>query len=454
VDDSVSAANPRKSRKSYNKLMEDVEARKVDAIVVWNHDRLHRRPAELEEFFSKCDAAGLTRLASVGGDKDLTNPDDVFMLRIMGNVGAIEVAKMRTRHKRERVQRAEKGLPNGGARPYGYSKDGMTLNDEEAANIRDAADRIIRGETLYSIQQDWNKQGIVPPGKVKDGKVHAWNDTVLKRIMTSPRIAGLRQHGREVIGQTKKGNPRYGDPIIVGPAAWPRIISPEERDQIIASVTQSDRQPRASHVYPLRGILICDECGRFLDAIVQKHTRTYGCRKDAGGCGRVTINADRTEAFVYSELIPLADNPNLRNIIRAEEASGAAGVRKLIMERSQAEAKLDEWDDKFTNNECDGRSHAKQTKILRDRIATVTAQITSHRGQNALDRLGGSVEDEWHTLRTDDRRLILESIVSGIRVARTGHTGRYDPERLAFQWRIETMAKVVKGGWGKVRKAS
>src|SRR5205807_989252 len=53
VDNDVSAYSGR-MRPAYRRLLEDVKAGHVDAVVVWHLDRLHRRPAELEEFFEVC----------------------------------------------------------------------------------------------------------------------------------------------------------------------------------------------------------------------------------------------------------------------------------------------------------------------------------------------------------------------------------------------------------------
>ena len=67
-------------------MLDDIRAGSVDALVVWNLDRLHRQPKELEEFFEVCDAARLTALASVTGDTDLATHDGRFLARILGAV--------------------------------------------------------------------------------------------------------------------------------------------------------------------------------------------------------------------------------------------------------------------------------------------------------------------------------------------------------------------------------
>ena len=65
----------------------EIEGGKVDAIVVWSLDRLHRRPLELERFIDVADRHHLS-LGSVGGEVDLgavlevTGADDLDPARL------------------------------------------------------------------------------------------------------------------------------------------------------------------------------------------------------------------------------------------------------------------------------------------------------------------------------------------------------------------------------------
>jgi site-specific DNA recombinase len=55
------------SRDEYQRLLADIEAGLVKAVIIWMEDRLHRQVIELAEFLKVCEAAGVTRIASVGG---------------------------------------------------------------------------------------------------------------------------------------------------------------------------------------------------------------------------------------------------------------------------------------------------------------------------------------------------------------------------------------------------
>src|SRR5690606_35447771 len=63
VDNNVSASKS-KPRPEYTRLLDDVEQGRIDAVVVWDVDRLTRKPAELETFIDLADRHGLA-LASV-----------------------------------------------------------------------------------------------------------------------------------------------------------------------------------------------------------------------------------------------------------------------------------------------------------------------------------------------------------------------------------------------------
>ena len=57
VDDDVSAYSG-KVRPAYRRMLDDLRGGFLDAVVVWDADRLHRQPKELEEFFDVCKDAG------------------------------------------------------------------------------------------------------------------------------------------------------------------------------------------------------------------------------------------------------------------------------------------------------------------------------------------------------------------------------------------------------------
>jgi site-specific DNA recombinase len=50
-------------RDEYQRLLADLEAGHLKAVIIWMEDRLHRQVIELAEFLKVCEAAGVTRIA-------------------------------------------------------------------------------------------------------------------------------------------------------------------------------------------------------------------------------------------------------------------------------------------------------------------------------------------------------------------------------------------------------
>ena len=101
-------------RPSYRRMLDDIRGGFLDAVVVWDLDRLHRQPRELEEFFDVCAAAGVRRLASVSGDVDLATHDGQFLARILGAVSRKESDDKSRRIKRKHEELAQAGKIAGG----------------------------------------------------------------------------------------------------------------------------------------------------------------------------------------------------------------------------------------------------------------------------------------------------------------------------------------------------
>jgi site-specific DNA recombinase len=454
VDNDISAADPKKKRPAYERMLKDIANHRVDAVVVWDEDRLHRRPIELEEFVRVCESAGMTTMASVGGGGiDLNDDDALMLLRFKAAMAKREVDKIRKRIKRKKLANAESGKSNGGGtRAFGYGRPptGHTpeakaadnavrneVNPLEAVLINEAAKRILEFDTLYNIRKDWIARGI----PTVTGK--PWSVTAIKAFLTRPKTAGLMQHGKDDDGK----------PIILYDVEceWEPILSVETWEAVRAILTDPSRaQPKASRDYPLRGILRCSECGRWLSSMPSKRKRQYGCKKYEGGCGHVMISADAVERYVNGLLLPMADSPGLRDLIRSEEAADVNEATNLVLENAEDEKQLAQMDNDYADRVIPRATFLKQSNRLRDRMEGRTNKLSALRGYSALDRLGGQVQDRWNEMSADDKRMILQSLVASIEVSPVPvGLGYFDSNRLRMIFRFESLAKVqgVQNRW-------
>src|SRR6266568_998005 len=112
VDNDLSAWTG-KPRPDYRRMLADIRAGKVDAVIVWHEDRLTRLPRVLEEFADACLKAGVHRLVSCYGDTDLSNSDDMLTLRIKGAVAKNQSDAASRRLRRKHLELAQDGRPSG-----------------------------------------------------------------------------------------------------------------------------------------------------------------------------------------------------------------------------------------------------------------------------------------------------------------------------------------------------
>jgi len=443
VDSDISAADPTKDRPAYRRMMAAVQAGDVDVVVVSDPDRLHRQPVEVDEFIRDYLAAGLDEvLTDSGGSYSLGDANGEYQFRDAGKLAKREVTKLSRRVKRKKLELAQAGKPSGGRRPFGFEGDGETVRESEAALIRAAATRILSGGSVRSTRDEWRATGVETTTQerwrlTEKGTPGQWSTSTIRQLLLSPRMAGLRQHQGEVMGE----------------AAWPAILDRDTWEQLRAVLTDPSRRPApASHKYPLKGILRCAQCGTTLSGTPKikdgKSVAHYSCRKESGGCG-LTVSARAIERHIFALVLPLADSPAMRDLIAADEAGQADEARRLVAENAEDEKTIVQLDtDYYEERVIDRARWIKQTQRLRARIDERHSRLGALRGRSALDRLGGHVRETWDNMNAEDKRAVVSTFVPTVRVKRpTGYGSRFDPKRISVTWRIGEFAKASVGLW-------
>lgn len=417
IDDDVSAYQPGK-RPEYARLLEAIKAGEIDALVVYDLDRLHRHPLELEQFFVIADASGLTELASVSGAYDLATNDGRLMARMLGAVAkkASDDSARRIRRKHEEI--AQAGRPaGGGTRPFGYAADQITIVEHEADQIRDAVHRILAGESMGSICTEWNAAGkLTSTGR-------PWRVSTVRNMLLGARLAGLREHK----GATVE-------------AVWEPIVDRAEWERLRAFLTDPSRaQTRTSRASLLAGLARCGKCGAKLSVAPVMGRPTYRCAKSPGrpGCGGIAIVAEPFEAVVVEAVLLRLDTPALAAAARdrgAEEDSSNA-----VAEVDELDGRLRELAEMFADGEIQRPEWMTARKRIEGRLEAARRRVSRIHHGTALEGLEGrgQLRKAWSSLVPDRRRAVLAAVIDRIDVgpARRG-LNRFDDERLDVVWRV------------------
>jgi DNA invertase Pin-like site-specific DNA recombinase len=396
TDNDVSAFSG-KTRPEYKRMLSDIEAGGIGAVVVWNLDRLHRRPVELEHFIDLADRHRLA-LATVSGDTDLSTDSGRLHARIMGAVARQEGERKSARQKRAALQAAQLGKPAGGPRSFGYDKDGTTVRDNEAAALRKAYASLLVGDSLYSLCRELNGAGFVTTA----GK--PFKDSGLRYLLLNPRNAGLRAHPDEKTKERK----------IVGPAAWPAIVDEETWRTAHALLTDDARLTNrlgAARRWLLVNLALCGRCDDGTTVRVTYRdrdtngdpVRVYRCRDHP----HLARRADFCDWRVTERVIARLSRDDARDLLIDNDVPDLAALRQ---EADTLNTRLQQLAEAFADGGVSAAQLRAGTERLRARLGEVEAKmIHVDRAPLLADLVtAGDVPKAWEGISLDRQRAVID----------------------------------------------
>ncbi len=413
-----------KRRPEYERMMEDLKDGFIDAVVVWHLDRLTRSPAELESFFHAMSAAGDPPMASVTGDYDLSTHDGQFHARILGAVAKKESDDKSRRLRRKHQELAEAGkVSGGGTRPFGFEADRVTIRPDEAAIIREIADRLLAGDSKASICRDLEARGITTP------KGNTWKVSGLGTVMTSARIAGMREHKGELCGT----------------AQWPAIITPEVSARLrsagAARAASGSRSPRR---YLLAGMGRCSLCEAVLVSRPRPDgTRRYVCSTSVGhgGCGKIAIVAEPVEELISEAVLYRLDSPAVAATLAGSDADSDAQAATARAELEADLAQLEELATAYGTRDLSMAEWSAAKAPIGQRIKANEKLLGRLTRTTAVTGFVGNASELralWSDLTLQRQQAIIKAVLDHFTIspqAKRGST-RFEPDRVTPTWRI------------------
>ena len=420
VDNDVSAYSG-KPRPEYRRMCEDIKDGLRDGVIAWHPDRLHRSPKELEDFIVLIEATSAEVHTVTGGDYDLSTPHGRVTARILGAVARHESEDKSRRITRKAIELAQQGKRNGGGtRAYGYNAEHTEILPDEAAVVKEAAQRILAGDSLRSVCTDLNDRA----APTVTGRT--WSTTVLRNMLKSARLSGQREHKGEIVSK--------GD--------WPAILTPTQTSRLRSLFNDPDRRAtRTPRSYPLTGLVRCGQCAAKMVARPREDgSRRYVCATGPGnvGCGKTFQLAEPLEQLIKEAILYRLDSPDFAHTL-AVKASDDLGSAELELELEADRHRLDELAEMYGLKEMTAREWMSAKAPIQQRISENERLLGAVTGTSALDGYvghGDALRRQWDALSPSRQRAIvsalLESVVIGPAVR-----GRnvFDPTRVTPNWR-------------------
>lgn len=362
-DKDLTAADINVIRPEYEQMLKDIEAGMWGGIAVWRLDRLVRMAREFERVNGVIED---TKGYIMSIEPMLNTRDDMgkFVMRLLVMIAEMEISAMKVRQRGHQRAKAEAGkYSGGGSRAFGFEgaikdEDGRILNagrigvahvPHEAALIREAARRVAwDGETLSDVIRDWNQR--TPPIVGSTGSPFVVE--TLYRILSSPRVVGLREHTVVDPDTDEKRTDLF-------PAEWEAILEQETWDRIRALKVHRPRKGRPYSYLLAGGIAVCSACGKRMiggkmrvpdvDTGENVDHPAYMCdaspaAKMQGACGSNKIYASVVESLVVEAIMKrLEETPELIDAVAAENNTADPRVSTALDTIASCDRRLEEF---------------------------------------------------------------------------------------------------------------
>jgi DNA invertase Pin-like site-specific DNA recombinase len=378
LDDGLSAWKAGVRRKGFETLLDRARSGVTQGIAVWHVDRLFRQPRDLERLIDLADHG--FRVISSHGSRDLSDPDDRFILRIEVAHAARSSEDTSRRIRRRQQRYREEGRPVGGAPGFGFPRrqrpsadiraGGERPNDRDVERpmvpdeqveterraLRDAVAGLLAGVSNQSqVARAWNAVGLVTATGQR------WTSDRVRDTLLRPVLCGRIEYDGELISRMP------GEPLI-----------PEREWLRLRALVESRRRGRPhSPRYLASGVLRCGGCGVKMSGHTAstrgRQLRRYICHAHRGGCG-VTIEMTGTDRELRALTIARLSDSRYAAAIATARAQVSARLAVVNAEIEQIEALAGALSEKVGRREMSLADFDKSYSFLRADLDPLVAE--------------------------------------------------------------------------------
>ena len=316
-------------RPAVKRLMDDIEAGKVDCVVVYKVDRLSRSLMDFARLMELFERKRIS-FVSVTQQFNTTQSMGRLTLNILLSFAQFEreIISERTRDKIAAARR--KGKWSGGRSVLGYDIDPETkrlvVNAEEAELVHEVFDLYLEHRSLLTVSRAFNDRGLTTKRVVtKRGKVYGgrpWDKAAVLKILTNVLYIGRVKYKTE----TFEGE----HDALITDAVWGKA-----QETLRFNGRTGGMHQRNKHSAMLKGLLHCAPCG-----CAMGHTATVNGSKDRvyryyvcytaqkrgwEACPCKSLPADQIERFVVERVREVCMDPEVRSrtLAACQRATGA-----------------------------------------------------------------------------------------------------------------------------------
>ena len=300
-------------RPALQRLLADIEAGRIDVVVVYKIDRLSRALMDFAKLVEVFDRRGVT-FVSVTQSFNTTTSMGRLTLNILLSFAQFEREVIGERIRDKFAASRARGMWMGGIPPLGYDvRDRkLVVNEAEAELVRHIFERFLKVGSATLLVKELNAAG---------HRTKSWTTQDGKDRQGQPFTKGFLY--KMLVNRVYLGEAVHKG--VAHPGEHTAIIDRGTWDKVRAVMTDNAPRKRANAVRastpaPLKGLVVCGHCGR---AMTPTHTRKngrlyryYTCLKAIGSghetCPVRSVAAGEIEAAVIGQVRALLRAPEIR----------------------------------------------------------------------------------------------------------------------------------------------
>lgn len=351
-------------REAFQRMLADVEAGKINCIMVKDLSRLGRNTIDTGYYIEKYFPLHGVRFIAVNDQfdsEDSENSGNHLIVPLKNMINEAYAADISKKVRAQQNQAMRDGEFVGGRPPYGYRKDPdnchrLLVNEDTAPIVRQIFQWTVDGVPLNVIVKQLNESGVMTPGYylasiglitskklMGSGKWQTWT---VGKILADEVYTGDMVQGKHTNVGHKQVLTKPVDWIVVRNTHEP-LVSREVfakaqavREQMASKYTRTMKVPYSENI--LRGRVFCAHCGKNLHRQRSHGRYFYRCisndRMGEGSCTGGIIHLPEPDLFdAILTIIRQKAEVVMGEALRLKQCDGKIAAQKVQVDQEIAE---------------------------------------------------------------------------------------------------------------------